>query len=304
MTDRLLSMRLAVIQSLASRGRTLGRKGCAWLMTMRDLAWRLKSFRRKKTSAFRERGPAPIAALPAPAAAAAEAIPPSVARPRRRALRLIAAGLGCLIATPFALILLFRFVDPPFSAFMAVRALSGARIQHQWRPLEQISPHLVVAVVVSEDAQFCGHWGVDWSAVAQAWSHAANGGRPRGASTIPMQTVKNLFFWPGRNYFRKVVEAPLAYFMSLVWPKARVIEVYLNIVEWGPGVFGAEAAARYHFRKPAARLDGFQATAMAVSLPNPLLRRAGKPNPQVLRLIGRLRKRLAVEAGHAACVYE
>lgn len=208
------------------------------------------------------------------------------------------------MAAPFALIVLFRFVNPPVSAFMAAQALGGARVQRQWRPLERISPQLVVAVIVSEDAQFCEHWGVDWSAIGQAWSRAENGGRLRGASTIPMQTVKNLFFWPGRSYFRKIAETPLAYFLSLVWPKARVIEVYLNIVEWGPGVFGAEAAARHHFYRPAARLDAFQAAAMAVSLPNPILRRAGRPGPQVLRLIGRLRRRVAVEAAQAACVYE
>jgi monofunctional biosynthetic peptidoglycan transglycosylase len=219
-------------------------------------------------------------------------------------MRILAGALACVVAAPFLLIVLYRFVDPPVSALMLRQTLSGRKVTHKWRPLEQISPELRVAVLVSEDAQFCRHWGVDWRAVGQALGAAEDGGKLRGASTIPMQTVKNLFLWPGRDYARKIAEAPLAYFMSLVWPKDRVMEVYLNIVEWGPGVFGAEAAARRHFHKPASRLNGYEAAALAASLPNPIKRRAGHPGPQTYRLIRRLRRRVAVERGQARCVVE
>ncbi|MGD9868411.1 MAG: monofunctional biosynthetic peptidoglycan transglycosylase [Hyphomicrobiales bacterium] len=221
-----------------------------------------------------------------------------------RALRLAAAVLAVLALLPLALILLYLLVDPPASTLMVSEKLSGKTIRHKWVPLEKISKNLVRAVVTSEDARFCDHWGVDWRAVSDAIEEAEeDGGAIRGASTIPMQTAKNLFLWSDRSYVRKAVEIPLTYVMSAVWPKRRMIEIYLNIAEWGPGVFGAQAAARYHFRKDAADLTPGEAALLAASLPNPHVRRAGRPGPRTRGLASRLQVRAAREGVPLGCIY-
>ncbi len=127
-------------------------------------------------------------------------------------------------------------------------------VDRRWVPLAQISPRLVGAVLMSEDARFCIHGGVDWDALREVIADAEDGEPSRGASTLTMQTAKNLFLWPSRSYIRKGLEIPLALWLDLVWPKQRIVEVYLNIAEWGPGVFGAEAAAQANFGKPASDL--------------------------------------------------
>jgi monofunctional biosynthetic peptidoglycan transglycosylase len=127
-------------------------------------------------------------------------------------------------------------------------------------------------------------------------------GNARGGSTITMQVVKNLFLWPSRSYLRKALEIPLAYLVEAAWPKRRVLEIYLNIAEWGPGVFGAEAAARYHFRKPALLLSPREAALLAVSLPNPFEREAGAPGPGTMRLADSLLLRMRAAQGNAGCV--
>lgn len=188
-------------------------------------------------------------------------------------------------------LLLYRFVNPPFTALTAARALSGEPVIQDWVPISKMSPQLLRAVVASEDAKFCRHWGIDFGELRAALEDFSDGGA-RGASTITMQVVKNLFLWPQRSVMRKVLEMPLAVVMELFWPKKRILEVYLNIAEWGPGVFGAEAAAQYHFEKPAARLSADEAARMAVSLPNPVARDAGDPERIVLRLAERLQMRM------------
>jgi len=172
----------------------------------------------------------------------------------RIAARYAAYAVGGYLALVLVLIVLFRFVDPPGSMLMLTKLLTGNSVDRTWVPLEQISPNLVRAVIVSEDGRFCEHSGIDTAAIKEAIERAS-GGVPRGASTISMQVTKNLFLWNAKSYIRKVIEIPLTLIMEMVWPKRRVIEVYLNIAEWGPGVFGAEAAARHHFRKPASRLN-------------------------------------------------
>ena len=147
-------------------------------------------------------------------------------------------------------------------------------------PLDRISPYLQRAVITSEDGRFCQHRGVDWGEIEEAIERARDG-IPRGGSTISMQVVKNLFLWPSKSYVRKALEIPLTFAIELAWPKPRILEIYLNIAEWGPGVFGAEAAARYHFGKSAAALTPSQAALLAVSLPNPMERRAGAPGPGI-----------------------
>lgn len=203
-----------------------------------------------------------------------------------------------------SLVLVFRFVDPPASMVMAVKYLAGAHIRYDWVPLERMSPELIKTVVTSEDANFCRHSGVDWGEVKAAIRRAQKrGGEPRGASTIPMQTARNLFLWQRKSYVRKAIEIPLAYAMTALWPRRRMIEVYLNIAEWAPGVFGAQAAAKHHFARAAAKINARQAAQMAAALPNPHVRNAGRPGPKTLRLARHIEKRVQKESTPLACIY-
>jgi monofunctional biosynthetic peptidoglycan transglycosylase len=222
---------------------------------------------------------------------------------RYRLLKAIGLVLLILFALPHVLILVYRFVDPPFSALMARQWLAGVNVRQHWVDFEDISPALPIAVVIAEDAAFCRHWGVDWNAVSEALEEAEDGEPLRGASTIPMQTAKNLFLWNGQNFVRKVLEVPLAYVMSALWPKQRVFEIYLNIAEWGPGIFGAEAAARYHFHKSAAGLNPREAALLAAALPSPKTRVAGRPNGTTTRIAARIGARVAHEAQDVSCVF-
>lgn len=230
---------------------------------------------------------------------------PSEAEPRRwgvRAAKIAAAALLVFLALPYALAPLYRFVDPPFSALMARQALSGVGLRHAWVDLNEMSPALPTAVIVAEDAGFCRHWGVDWNAVGEAMEDAEDGERVRGASTLPMQTAKNLFLWNGASYVRKALELPLAYYLSAIWPKRRLLEIYLNVAEWGPGVFGAEAAAREHFGKSASALSSREAALLAAVLPNPITRDAGRPSGGTARLAERIQQRVGREGQAASCV--
>lgn len=177
----------------------------------------------------------------------------------------------------------YRFLPAPFTFVMVGESLfEGRTIRHQWVPLERISPHLIRAVIASEDNEFCHHWGFDFKELERAWdSSQRNGGRLRGASTITQQTAKNAFLWGGRSWVRKGFEAYFALLIEGLWPKRRTMEVYLNIIEWGPGVFGAEAAARHWFQKPAARLTQLEAARLAAILPNPVRYSANPPGPYV-----------------------
>ncbi len=195
----------------------------------------------------------------------------------------------------------FRFVDPPTSMVMLGNRVEGVTLRHKWVPLSEISPNLRLAVISSEDGQFCEHWGVDWGAVREAIREASKGGEPRGASTIPMQTVKNLFMWTSRSYVRKVLEVPLAYLAVAILGRQRVLEIYLNIVEWGPGIFGAEAAAHAYFGGDAAALTRRQAALMAVALPDPSVRNPGRPGPLTRKLASVVERRMPIIASRTAC---
>lgn len=221
-----------------------------------------------------------------------------------RALRIAAVALAVFLAFPYFMILVYRFVDPPLSALMLRNAALLRGVDYRWRDFDDISPSLATAAIIAEDARFCRHWGVDWTAVSAAIDEFLEEGEaPRGASTIPMQTVKNLFLWPEQDFVRKALEVPLAHFMTLVWPKQRVIEVYLNIAEWGPGIYGAEAAARYHFGTSAASLNRAQAALLVSALPNPKRRNAGRPGPGMRNLAARVQGRVERESQDAACVF-
>ena len=187
---------------------------------------------------------------------------------------------GLALALGFAaLILVFRYL-PPISTLMIARWLEGETVERHYVPLERISGFLRAAVIVSEDARFCEHNGVDWGALREVLDRPGAHGPKRGASTIPMQIAKNLFLWPSRSYIRKAIEIPLALLIDLEWPKRRILEVYLNLAEWGKGVFGAEAAARHYFHKGADRLDAREAALLATALPSPGHRNPARPSPR------------------------
>jgi monofunctional biosynthetic peptidoglycan transglycosylase len=219
----------------------------------------------------------------------------------RLVLKLAAAVLLALAASVLLLVVLYRWVDPPASTLMLGQRLGGTPITQRWVPLARISPNLPLAVILSEDARFCRHAGVDWGELKEVIESAGDG-VARGGSTISMQVVKNLFLWPSKSYLRKAIEIPLAYLVEAAWSKQRVLEIYLNIAEWGPGVFGAEAAARYHFRKPALLLGPREAALLAVSLPNPFERDAGRPGPGTQRLADNLLLRMRAARATAGCV--
>ncbi len=199
------------------------------------------------------------------------------------------------------LIIAYRFVNPPFSALMALQWMGGTTINQQWVPLEAMSPNLMRAVIASEDGRFCSHWGIDYAELAAAIKRAP-GGTPRGASTITMQVAKNLFLWPAKSYVRKVIEVPLTYAIELFWPKRRILEVYLNIAEWGPGIFGAEAASQAHFGRSAEELSAREGAQLAVALPNPFTRDPGDPGPWAARRASLIQRLAARAPEEARCV--
>ena len=181
-----------------------------------------------------------------------------------------------LILLPLVLVPVYRYVDPPFSTLMAWEILHGQRLERRWVPIDRISPNLVKAVISSEDGRFCEHAGIDWQELRKVVEN--EDGPSRGASTLTMQLVKNLFLWHSRSYIRKGLELPLALYADFVLPKRRIMELYLNIAEWGPQVYGAEAAAERAFKRPAAKLTLSQAALLAVALPNPIDRNPAKPS--------------------------
>lgn len=210
-------------------------------------------------------------------------------RPPRWLKRLLVV----LLLAPPALNLAFRFVPVPMTPLMVLRAVQGYGFQKDWVPYERIAPALGRAVIASEDNLFCQQWlGFDFQALRGQVTAAMDGERPRGASTITMQVAKNLFLWPGRDPLRKVLEAWLTPQIALLWPRERVLEVYLNIVEFGPGIYGAEAASQAFFNRPAARLTESQAARLAVVLPNPLEWSAGQPGPYVQSRAETIRRRM------------
>jgi monofunctional biosynthetic peptidoglycan transglycosylase len=216
-------------------------------------------------------------------------------------VRVVFAALLAFTLAIAGLILVYRFV-PPVSTLMLARWLEGEPVDRQYVPLERISSFLRADVIVSEDARFCEHEGVDWGALREVMDKAKEAGPSRGASTIPMQTAKNLFLWPSRSYIRKAIEIPLALALDLAWSKRRILEVYLNLAEWGDGIFGAEAAARHYFHKGADRLDAREAALLATALPNPRLRNPAKPSPRHAGLAARIMARARGAGSLVECV--
>ena len=209
-----------------------------------------------------------------------------------------------LLALPYLVILLYA-VEPirPISTLMLRVLVLLKGYDRQWVEFDDIAPVLVQSVMMSEDGQFCSHRGVDWGEMKAVVQDALDGEATRGASTIPMQTAKNLFLWNSRSFVRKAMEMPLAIAADFVWSKRRLMEIYLNIAEWGPGIYGIEAAAQHHFNVPAAKLSRRQAALLAASLPNPYERNAGKPGRGLQRLAGVIEKRARRSGGYITCLY-
>jgi monofunctional biosynthetic peptidoglycan transglycosylase len=207
---------------------------------------------------------------------------PRVARP----LRWIAVAVLVLLALPYAIAPFYAF-GHPVSTVMLWRRLTGQRVERLYVPLARISPNLARTVIVAEDGRFCSHYGVDFAEIQDAIQDADTLEDMRGGSTITQQVAKNLFLWQGRSYVRKALEFPLALWIDLVLSKRRILEIYLNIAEWGPnGEFGVEAGARRAFGKSARVLSSTQAALLAAMLPNPHDRDARHPGPGLRRLAG------------------
>ena len=227
-------------------------------------------------------------------------------RPRRHWLRtLLIALLVVVFVIPPTWVLAYRFIPPPVTALMLIRLGQGHGMDYRWRPLSRISPALVQAAVAAEDARFCEHHGFDVQAIQKAM--AANQRRPgkvRGGSTISQQTAKNVFLWPDRSFVRKGVEAYFTVLIEVIWGKRRIMEDYLNVVEMGPGIYGAEAAAQRYFGTDAAHLSNLQASRLAAILPNPLKWRATRPGAYVQKRSRRIGggAQTVRSDGLAACV--
>jgi monofunctional biosynthetic peptidoglycan transglycosylase len=205
----------------------------------------------------------------------------------RRAVRIMVVLCLLVLAAPYVLTLVYS-TGHPVSTLMLARRFTGQPVTREWRDLNEIAPALAHAVVAAEDAKFCSHRGIDWDSLQEAIEDAQEGDSGGGGSTITQQTAKNLFLWPGRSFIRKGLEIPLAFWIDFVLPKRRILEIYLNIAEMGPGgQFGAEAAAQYAFGRPARALTPHEAGLLAAILPNPVRRSAKNPGPGVRRLAAR-----------------
>jgi monofunctional biosynthetic peptidoglycan transglycosylase len=226
-------------------------------------------------------------------------------RRRKGALAMIWGWLTRLVLTILlvwaGLIVLYRFV-PPVSTLMLARYVTARPVARDWVELDRIAPSLVASVLASEDARFCLHRGVDWTELNSVVADALAGEASRGASTVTMQTVKNTLLWPWRLSARKAVEIPLALVAELVWGKRRTLEIYLNVAEWGEGVFGAQAAARRWFGKNAADLTAREAALLTAILPNPIARRADRPNRYVSARAARIAALARRDVAPTACL--
>ncbi len=224
---------------------------------------------------------------------------PRRAAPLRRLVGLLLLVPALIVVIVLTLALVYSAVTPP-STLMLGRWLTLQPVDRQAVPLARIAPALQLAVLTSEDQRFCLDHGVDFGAIRDVVEDEDS--PSRGASTIAMQTVKNVFLWPGRSYIRKAVEIPLALALDTLWGKRRMMEIYLNVAEWGDGIYGAQAASRYWFHKDAADLTRQEAALLAAVLPNPILRSAGRPSAGVRRRAARIQGMMGRTEGLAACL--
>ena len=219
-----------------------------------------------------------------------------------RAFRGLFFTTMALLLLPYVLTPLYAVIDPT-STVMLWRKASGARVERQFVPLSRISPALALSVIIAEDGRFCSHHGVDFQELREAMADADDLEGMRGGSTITQQVAKNLFLWGGRSFVRKALEFPLALWIDLVLTKRRILEIYMNIAEWGPnGEFGVEAGSRRAFGRSARDLTPYQAALLASMLPNPVTRDAKAPGPGLRRLAGLYVGRAGRSPDAAACL--
>ena len=229
--------------------------------------------------------------------------------PGRRRRRPLLSLFLVLVLLGAGSVVIQRWVAPPATFLMINRAVEGEGLSYRWRSLDDISPRLVQAVIASEDATFCAHSGFDMKAIERALQANARAekrgtGRIRGGSTISQQTAKNVFLWPGRDWIRKGLEAGYTVAIETLWGKRRIMEVYLNVAEWAPGVYGAEAASQHWFGKSADALTAREAARLAAILPSPRRYNAASPGPYVRRRTSRIQAAMGTvrEQGLATCV--
>ena len=216
---------------------------------------------------------------------------PPRAAPKRRAIwrRLAGAALRALIALVALAVLwvgAYRWIDPPGGYYMLTERVRLGGLDRDWRDLDEMSAHLLRAAMAAEDARFCAHNGFDFAAIQAALAANAQGKRVRGGSTISQQVAKNVFLWHRRSWLRKGLEAGFTVLIETLWPKRRILEVYLNMAEFDDGIFGAEAAARHHFGRAAADLSRIQAARLAAVLPGPKTRDPARPSAFLRRRAG------------------
>lgn len=207
----------------------------------------------------------------------------------KKILRWLKKAMLWFFAISILLVIVFKWVPVPFTPLMAIRAVENkwegkdAVLSHDWVPLEEISPNLQKAVIASEDGNFLNHYGFDFQAMQKAFKNNQKGKRIKGGSTISQQTAKNVFLWQGRSYLRKGLEAYFTVLIELIWGKERIMEVYLNSIEMGKGVYGAEEAAKHWYRKSAVNLTKREAAGIAAILPNPLKYKATNSSSYIER---------------------
>jgi monofunctional biosynthetic peptidoglycan transglycosylase len=223
----------------------------------------------------------------------------------RRLLRNIALALFIvLVAGPVVTVILYRFIPPPVTPLMVIRAVEGRGLDHRWKPIDKVAPALPRALIAAEDAKFCDHRGFDFDALQKAYENNESGRKIRGGSTISQQTAKNVFLWPGRSYVRKGLEAWFTVLIETFWGKKRIMEVYLNSIEYGSGIYGAEAAAQRYFGVGADQLTQAQAARLAAILPSPLKWKVVKPGRYVAKRSKKIGKASGAvrRGGLAECV--
>ncbi|RAH98162.1 monofunctional biosynthetic peptidoglycan transglycosylase [Acuticoccus sediminis] len=206
-------------------------------------------------------------------------------------LKALGAAVATVVMIPLVLTVVYAYMDPPSLAIMR-RQDAGDTVHQEWIPLDEMSPDLVRGVIMAEDARFCLHWGLDLRQMRLVVEEAMSGEAPRGASTITMQVVKNLFLWPERSYLRKAVEVPLALWMDLVLSKKRILEIYLNTAQFSGSAYGVEAAAQQAFDRSAGDLTREQALALATVLPAPSARKAARPSRRQRAVIAHVEREL------------
>jgi monofunctional biosynthetic peptidoglycan transglycosylase len=199
----------------------------------------------------------------------------------RRVLRLIMRAIGFFLLISVFWTALYAWMPVPITPLMVIRLVQGQGFSKDWVSYDEISPNLPRAAIAAEDSGYCAHYGFEWEAIQKAWNRNAKSKRIRGGSTISNQTAKNAFLWPDRTYIRKGLEYYFTGLIELMWGKKRILEVYLNVVEFGPGIYGAEAAAQTYFKKPASALSRREAALLVAVLPSPLKWSVAKPGPYV-----------------------